>query len=276
MFLSSGIMYLVIRKSSLLKIPSQINNLAMFLVPLFAYLIIGIVTKQDFLLSFWQYLIIIVESVLFSYLGNVSSLKSIEYAPNAGYSLVISKSYVVFTTIIAVLFLNAELTVLKTVAIILIVIFSALIMINKNTIKKNVKSLWLPLSFTAFFCWGMLSLTSKYLFNQGVNTFVFLSFTYFIVSSLIGTEIKNKQIELTPIMKFPLTFLSIGILSTTFNLGLFQAIKYAPNVGYVNAINAASISLVTILSILLFKDEFNLRKVIGVFGVIAGLVMLLI
>jgi len=276
MFFSSAVLYLVVRKSSLLKIPSQVNNLAMFFIPLWAYLLMGIVTKQNFILSFWQYLVIIVASVLFSYLGNVSSLKSIEYAPNAGYSLVISKSYVVFTTLVAVLFLNAELTPLKTFAIALIVLFSALIMVSKKDIKSNVNHLWLPLSFVAFFCWGMLSLTSKYLFNQGVNTFVFLTLTYFIVSSLIFSEIKTKKVSLSVIKKFPWVFLSIGALSTTFNLGLFEAIKVAPNVGYVNAINAASISLVTIVSIILFKDEFNFRKLIGVFGVITGLILMLI
>lgn len=37
MFLSSVILYLLVRKSSLVKIPSQFQNLAMFAVPLLVY-----------------------------------------------------------------------------------------------------------------------------------------------------------------------------------------------------------------------------------------------
>ncbi|KKU20134.1 MAG: hypothetical protein UX30_C0003G0009 [Candidatus Saccharibacteria bacterium GW2011_GWA2_46_10] len=276
MFFSSVIMYLIIRKSSLLKIPSQLNNLAMFFIPLWVYIILGLTTKANFSLNLSQLLITTGAAFLFSYLGNVASLRSIEFAPNSGYSLVISKSYVVFTTIVAVLLFRAQLTTIKVVAILLIVIFSAMIMVTKKNINKDVKSSWLPLSFVSFFCWGMLSLTSKFLFNSGVNTFVFLSYAYFVVSSCIFTEIKSKKIMLGDIKMYLKILIPIGVLSTTFNLGQFEAIKSAPNVGYVNAINAASISLVTVLSILLFKDEFNLRKVIGVFGVVTGLILMFI
>jgi drug/metabolite transporter (DMT)-like permease len=273
MFFSSVVMYLIVRKSSLLKIPSQLNNLAMFFVPMWIYFLFGFITKADFALNPTQILITIGVALLFSYLGNVASLKSIEFAPNSGYSLVISKSYVVFTTIVAILLFNAQITTSKVIAIALIIIFSTMIMITKKT-NSNINSVWLPLSFVAFFCWGMLSLTSKYLFNQNVNTFVFLSYAYLIVSMCILIESKVKKVDMSLIKKNIKLLLPIGILSTTFNLGMFEAIKVAPNVGYVNTINAASISLVTVMSVLLFRDEFNLRKTIGVFGVVIGLILM--
>jgi uncharacterized membrane protein len=61
-----------------------------------------------------------------------------------------------------------------------------------------------------------------------------------------------------------------------FNLGQFQAIRLAPNVGYVNAANAGSISLITVLAVLLFGDHLSVRKAVGVAGVTAGLILLLI
>ncbi len=67
-----------------------------------------------------------------------------------------------------------------------------------------------------------------------------------------------------------------GVFSALFNLGQFEAIKLAPNPGYVNAINAGSISFVTILAVLLFKDELSKRKALGVLGVSAGLLLLLV
>lgn len=147
MFFSSVILYLCVRKSSLQKNPSQYNNLAMFLIPLLVFAFVGTVTHQNYLISIEQLLIIIAASVLFSYLGNGFSLVSIEYAPNPGYSLVISKSYVVFTSLVAVLLFNAELTLKNLLAIILIVAFSVLIMLSQKSIKKLSNKLWLPLSF---------------------------------------------------------------------------------------------------------------------------------
>lgn len=276
MFFSSIVLYLAVRKSSLLGLPTQLNNLAMFAIPLFFYALIGIVSRQNFLITLSQLIIILVSAILFSYLGNVFSLKSIEYSPNPGYSLVISKSYVVLTTAISVILFHSPLSFQKALAIAIIIAFSALISINPKANKINSKRIWLPLAFGAFFCWGFLSLSSKFLFSQGMNTFVFLTYVYTIVTLCIFTETKSKKIPLNLIKKNPWIFLLIGIFSTSFNLFMFQAIKFAPNVGYVNAINASSISMVTIFSILLFKDDFSVKKLIGVIGVTAGLFLLLI
>ena len=275
MYISSVALYLFIRKSSKLGNPSQHNNLAMFLVPLIVFLFVGVTTKQNLALSITHLMIITAASVMFSYLGSVFSLISIEYAPNPGYSLVISKSYVVFTTLVAVLLFQSELTLRKTIAISVIVAFSGLIMLSQKALNIKRNKLWLPLAFGAFFCWGLLSLTSKYLFNHGVSVYAFLTYAYVIVSVCIVFEMLKKKMDFGIIRKDPVNFFLIGLFSAGFNLFLFQAIKTAPNPGYVNAINASSISAVTILAIILFKDEFSKRKFIGILGVTFGLLLLL-
>ena len=63
---------------------------------------------------------------------------------------------------------------------------------------------------------------------------------------------------------------------TGFNYFMQLGYTLAPNIGYVNATNAASISLVTIFAILLFKDEFSIKKLVGILGVTAGLLLLLV
>lgn len=276
MFVSSVVLYLLVRKSALLKNPSQFNNLAMFLIPFFIFLPIGIVTRQNFVISLNQLLIIILASIFFSYLGNKFSVLSIEYTPNPGYSLTLSKSYVVFTTLVSVLLFHSELSLKKAIGIILIIIFSALIMLSEKTAKKTVNKLWLPLSIGSFFCWGLLSLSSKYLFNQGVSPVVLLTYVVFVVSLLILLEMKMTKQSLSIIRNNSIIFILIGVLSASFNLFMMQSIKTSPNVGYVNAINAASISAVTVFAVLLFKDDFSLRKFIGVIGVTGGLLLLLI
>jgi len=124
----------------------------MFLIPDIVYLFLIIKTDTRFALKPFEYLLIIFQAIFFSYLGNVFSLKGIEYAPNPGHSLIISKSYVVFTAIASVFIFDAPLSLKFVVAIVFIIAFSALIMIDKSKNKSVSYSLWLPYTLGAFFC----------------------------------------------------------------------------------------------------------------------------
>ena len=276
MFFSSVALYLIVRKSSLIKTPSSLTNLAMFAVPLVLYVALGILNGTPIITTWWHLLILIGIAVVFSYGGNKASLYAIERAPNPGYSLVLSKSYVLFTTIVAITLLGADLTFQKGVAILLIVVFSALVMITKKDTSKAKPRKWILLSFAAFFSWGMLSLVGKYLFNQGLEPITFLIYLNTIVSICI---IAIDKVNITKIREVSSQakwlLLGTGVFSALFNLGQFEAIKLAPNVGYVNAINAGSIAAVTIFAVLLFKDELTPKKAIGIFGVTLGLILLL-
>lgn len=154
MFISSVALYLCVRKSNALKTPQQLNNLAMFLIPVIVYLVLIVRTPTNFLLTPFQYLLIVVQGIFFSYLGNMFSLKGIEYAPNPGYSLIISKSYVVFTAVASIFIFSAPLTMSSVIAIALIILFSALITIDKDKNKSTSNKLWFPYTMGAFFCWG--------------------------------------------------------------------------------------------------------------------------
>lgn len=139
MFFSSVALYLCVRKSSLAKVPTALTNLAMFAIPLMAYTILGASSNTDFSISAWHVVVLVVAAVVFAYGGNTASLKAIEVAPNPGYSLVLSKSYVLFTAIVAVVLLGQGLSWREAIAIVLIVAFSALIMVTPK-FAKHVKS----------------------------------------------------------------------------------------------------------------------------------------
>lgn len=279
MFGCSVAQYLLIRRSIVLKIPSQFTNFAMFIVPLVLYIGMAVSTQTDLSVSWYEFFILVILAVFFSYMGNAISLKSIEYAPNPGYSLVISKSYVVFTSIASIFLFNSSLTIRSALAIILLVVCSAIISINKKgTVSpSHVRPIWLPLSIGAFFCWGMLTITSKYLLILGVNVLSRLIYSMAIVSVLIFVEmiwkkLHWKQISISQIVNLIL----IGVLGAGFNYGMQEGFVTAPNIGYINAMNASSIGLVVIGSAIFFHDEFSIRKFIGVIGVIAGLVLLVL
>ncbi len=274
-FFSSVVTYLLVRKGQLKNIPNIFINLAMFLIPTIILFFVNLFFKYSFSLSLHSYLIIFFTSIFFSYLGSVFSLISIKQAPNPGYSLIISKSYVVMTSILAVFLFNSPLTTTNIIAIILIVGFSALIIVNKTNSKtKLYKSSWIFYTFATFFCWGFLALMSKYILNQGIQVTVYLFYGLlfaslaFIVQALIRKEKYTFARSDWPLL------LIIGIFSGIFFLALQLGYVYAPNPGYINAVNASSISVLTLASAYVFKDELSLKKIIGVFGVLIGLLVL--
>jgi drug/metabolite transporter (DMT)-like permease len=116
---------------------------------------------------------------------------------------------------------------------------------------------------------------AKY-FTSRMPTLVFLTYIFAIATLCIVVEMWRRGIDFALISRRSSPFILIGIASSGFNFFNFYAISLAPNVGYVNATNAASIGAVTVVSSWLFKDELTRRKLIGVLGVIVGLLMLFI
>lgn len=275
MFISSVALYLSVRKSNELKTPQQLNNLAMFLIPVLVYLPLTIKSSTNFTLKPIEYLIILIQAIFFSYLGNKFSLKGIEYAPNPGYSLIISKSYVVFTAIASVFIFSAPLTIKTIIAIGLIILFSAFITIDKNKDRTTSNKLWLPYTMVAFFCWGFLALSSKYLLNIGVPILTRLILSMIVTTIIILGEIIYKKVNWENLRKDQVkTLVLIGLFGASFNYFMQVGFNLSPNVGFVNAANAASISLLTLMSSFLFKDELTVKKMIGILGVTTGLIML--
>ena len=276
MYFSSVALYLFVRKSGLVKVPLQLTNLVMFSMPLLLYVFIGVFTGVSFTLSWLHLLIVTFAAIVFSYGGNVASLKSIALAPNPGYSLALSRSYVLFTTIVAVLLLGQHVSLRHVSAIAMIVVSLALILINKPT-KHATGQAWIVYALGAFFAWGLLSLTSKYLFLHNVQTMTFLIYLFAVatVCTISANKMDHTVFQNTTKAQAWL-LLGIGICTALFNLGQFRAIQLAPNIGYVNAINAGSISLVTVFAVLLFKDELTKKKAVGILGVTVGLILLLV
>jgi uncharacterized membrane protein len=150
-------------------------------------------------------------------------------------------------------------------------------MIDKNKNKTKSNKLWLPYTIGAFFCWGLLALSSKYLLNIGVPILTRLIYSMIIVTFITLGEMKAKKINLFASSKPQIiTLILIGVFSASFNYFMQVGFNLAPNVGYVNAANAASISLLTLMSTFIFKDDLSLRKMIGIIGVTVGLIVLFI
>jgi len=274
-FASSVFLYVLVRKAQVMGMRNEINNLSQYFVPVFIYVTIALFSGSSFRITSLPVAVLMLVAAVISYLGNVFILEGIKLAPNPGYSLVIGKSYVVFTTLAALVLFHSTLSPKNALAITLIVVFSAIISIGKRKIDKEAAgSIWLLYSLAAFFCWGVFALMLKYLIGQGMDLFVVLSYLFAAVSVIIFTEIKVKGVELGRGINYWILFLFIGLFGASFDAFVTLGYKLAPNPGYINAVNASSISAVTLLSIFLFKDEFSVRKLVGVAGVTLGLILL--
>jgi drug/metabolite transporter (DMT)-like permease len=160
-----------------------------------------------------------------------------------------------------------------------IIISTAQILVNNEQKKKTLNNMWITQSFFVFFLFGILSLASKYIMAQNVTPYL-LSFYNFLFAGMAFSidyrdALRPSSLRKLSIVTIILLFV-IGTSNALFNIAMFSAIKTAPNIGYVNIINSSSITAITLLSALFFKDKLTLQKILGVIGVTCGLVLLFI
>lgn len=194
MFVSSVVLYLLLRKSQLMGIGNIYNNLAMFALPAVGYAILGGVQQVSFLLPWWQIGLLILSAIFFSYFGNKASLRSVQLSPNPGFSLMISKSYVVATTLAAVILFGSELTWKGILAIGLILFFAFQIGVDYKSGNQKLRvGRWFIYSLGAFFAWAGLALISTYFIRLGVSLPARLFYICLVVSLIIGFEMWWKK-----------------------------------------------------------------------------------
>ena len=275
MFLASNVLYLLIRLAQKQNIPISFYSITLFLIPSIIYFLLAYLNQVSLLVPAEQFLLIIFAAFFWSYLGNYFSQKSILLASNPGYSLILSKSYVVVTTITAVFLFNAEFSWQKFIAILFILFFSMLIAVpSKEKKSRNYK--WVYFSLLTNLCLAFGSLISKYFLNLGLEPFVYLFYINVFVTVLNFFDFKKQKVSLHLSGKQILLVIMIGIFQAAFNFFMQTAYKSAPNIGYVAAINVSSIMTVTFLSAFFFKDELSRVKTFGILGVLISLFFLIV
>ncbi len=208
--------------------------------------------------------------LLWSYAGNLFSQKGIALAANPGYSLVIQKGAAVFTTIAAVFLFGAQFQWSKFMAILLI-LGLILFMNMGERAKQPTGKKWLLFSVLANLCFTFGQLMSKHFLNLGLEPLVYLFYINAMVALLNAGQFFSRQRLPTYRVRQWLVLLGIGAASVVFNLSMQTAFRSAPNIGYVAAINVASIMSITFLAALMFGDDLSRRKVVAMLGVLVGL-----
>ena len=279
MMLSSIVYYVIIRYAQRNGIPNKAYMLANFSVPAFFFYWFSTSQNQSIIIPFLYIAIIFVQSFFLSYLGSIISFKAIQNAPNAGYSLVIQKSYAVYTSIAAIFLFGSELSLIKFGAIGLVLVSSALLSIPATTKIKGVHLTWVFFSFIAFFCYGTSALVTKYIFMQGIPSPVILFWITFFVTlfSLIDLYLHRTQLQfsLKTAKQYLLLFL-IGFSVTFFYYFKQISEVTAPNIGYVGAMNTASNGLYTVIIAYIFKEHLTWKKFGIVMTIVGGILIIIL
>lgn len=278
MFIFSVLLYVVVRYGKQIKMSAALLTLSPFALPLVFLTIIIFIQKIPLNISLSQIVIIGFAAVFFSFMGNFLSMKGIKASPNPGFSLIIQKSYGAFTLFVAPILFESEITLKGVVGTFLIILFGVILTSEKGKKFLSKDNVWIAYSLGAFFCFGLLSLTSKYLFTQEIQVYVYMFFLYIFVLTIgvIKLLLNNKTEKTVINIKVVTVVALIGILAFMFNVTKNLAVNIAPNIGYVNAANAGSIAALTVVSAIVFKDKLTLRKMIGVVGIFIGLVLIFI
>lgn len=211
------------------------------------------------------------------YFGNAASVRANNCAPNPGYSAAINKSYVVITVIASVFLFNAQFSWQKIFAVILIIASQFLIIGKKQQTDSGADRNWVFLSFVAFFSYAFLTLSVKHAnVNLGINQSAFLFWATLISLTYFISEASIKKISFFNYKKQVESLLLLGVLSGFANVFMFNALVSAPNMGYVNAINAATAALTALLAVKIFKDELTFKKSLGIIGVMLGVILIVL
>ena len=279
MFFSSIIYYVITRYSQRRNIDRKLYLAVNFLIPTIVYLILGLSRGYRFHYGINVLLISFFVAFFLNFIGSVASYISMRHAPNAGYSVIIQKSYGLYTSIVAVFLFGATLTLIKYFAILIIVGSLFIVSIsNKKKSKHPLKADWVFLAFIGFVCYGTSALIGKQVISSGIPSVVYLFWVLLFSTAICMMDIVKdwKDINKKVNKKDICVLLLVGFSVSFFYYFKQVAEIAAPNIGYVNAINAASNVFLTLFLALIFKESLTPGKFVGVVGVVFGIILLIV
>lgn len=272
-FINATVLYLTLRKIKSLAIPNEILSLAFFLVPALVLFVLSFLQGLSFTISPIEALTLLLVAT-FLWLGNATMLKSLATAPNPGYTLLISKSYAVLTTLVAPILFGSTLNLKSVVAIVMVVFFCGFIMLEKRlTLRRGP---WVSYALMTFGFWSIPTLLLTAMKDVSLSSFTMLMYIALFYSLIEGVEIGLKKISLRSIGVHFFWLLIVSFSALFINLFLIIGYRVAPNPGFIDIANTASVAAIAFLAAVFYGDELTPKKSVGIVGVIGGLILLLI
>ncbi|HRH93970.1 MAG TPA: hypothetical protein PKV72_05580 [Candidatus Peribacteria bacterium] len=274
-FTSSTTLYLILRKLRPANIPNEILNLAFFLLPAVALFVLNTYQHIALAVSIINLALLGLVAV-FLWLGNSFLLRSLKITPNAGYPVLVGKSYVVATTLLSPFFFGAALTPKTIFAVAVILGFLYLVLVDKGPAKHSGNRAWIAYAFLTFGFWSAQALVLISMNDSGIPSTIMLMYISLCYSAIVLLEMAFKKTSLRPLLHNAPWLFALSVVTMSYNLFVIVGYKAAPNPGFMDAASAASVAAIAVLSAALFHDELTPRKCIGIGGAIFGLILLLV
>lgn len=265
------------RKLHLIHVSFKLQVSVQFIIPFLFFLIWGFSEPALIKINFFHLFLIFIHAIIFVQIGTILSVKSITLAKNPGYASAISRINVFIVTLASIFLFHSYLSLMTLIAILMVMIFSSLILDYSSRDIKDKNNLWFWYALGGGILTSGYALGSKYFISENIPllTRMFYSFLAMSLVASFDLYINRERLKIKEINKEKILFLlGLGLVTFLFNIFAQRAFELAPNPGFVNVFIATSLVPVTILSVYFFKDEFNLRKILGIVGVLIGLILL--
>jgi len=146
--------------------------------------------------------------------------------------------------------------------------------INHDAFYLNMKiELWAVYAFVGFFGYFFVNLLLKYVSNESPYLVSLVLYSSAATAMAVILVPKGKAAFFMPLKPLAVSA-AIGVFSVVATVYAVKSVKLSPNPGYSAAIYSANFVLVAIASFVLFGSELSLKKIIGIFATLAGLVLL--
>lgn len=209
-----------------------------------------------------------------SYLGNHFEIEAVKLAPNLGYVAAVKLGQIVIVTLLGDFItghkaLNSRrLLSVLTICIGLFLISSQKSLVQNET--SNIDWLWYSLAAMvsfAFMLLGMRKLVDT--ISQSIVLIIIVSISSFFY--LIDTEFHQHSLRLD--FSTFVWLLASSMSAGLFNLYYTKALSSAPNPGFAVAVNGAQVLLISLLSLIFFKDQdFSVSAGIGIIFALSGII----
>lgn len=276
MFACSIVFYLTVKKLQVSGVDKRSITFANYAFPSAIFLGLSLLWKQPVWYPVILLLSLFVARVVFNYVGTIAGYKSMETAPNAGYSLIIQKGYAVYTLFAAAAIYGSEISVRKFILAGVVLVCASLVAIDPAKPGKRREFGWVVQALLAMFCFGSISLSGKFLSTQGFFPAPQLFWTCLMTLAMTAADsVRVKLKPAKPTMETAAYMALLGLAVSGFYYFKLVAEISAPNLGYVGTVNAASNAVYTVLVAILFGDALSIRKFLAVAGMTAALILLL-
>ena len=208
-----------------------------------------------------------------SWLGNFAYNKSITKQFNLGYVETVSSIRLVIVYCTSFIWLNAEIEIIKLIALFGVVFGIFLVVgINNKPIKSSNNG-WVAWSLISGIMFALLAIANRYANEYGLDPSQAIPIWLFIASLFYGSSsfVKRKSFRLMGNMK--ILFLAI-VLAICHNLALFQAYKSAPNLAYPASINNSRLVILYIFSTFIGSSKVKFKKALGIVIVFLSIALL--